>query len=1427
MNHQSFFGEHHHLLFVKEGGRIIAIWDRARRKSPVTFSESELIDLSHSLRESAETYMGGQSYARPKISGSYELEGEGKMLIPLGFGRGLHYHTLKSVSGTAAVSLTVNLPERVAYRIDVAAKHVEGNQLTLEEGITITIFTDLHWEMRESAIFVQTGEEAGEITFLVHSTFEQSRVQDVVIVAAEGWERDAMLARAACGKGFVRCFVVNNTRHDENVGKLPWGAEQPGRLICLGLSHIRLPIQYDARVVEVSLRSHSSADLARQWGAKANGLTIIAPSREDAYGPALLLALHHEANLQLEDTQDDSLYLVDGVGQRLKTWSITELIGVPLNVMTDTARGTSDVGELVICESTLRDLVVCQGVGYAEMEGLHVAFIPPVHLEPPPEGFPDSTAGIRELERMSRAAVPLHLRNPHAGSLTVFTKALPLHLTKTEESLTSPRWFDRYAVSHLPGQSASHLIGRLASVGSRDGLSVPFSVIFDALCEAVDTEGHVFARELERGLSYPIVLSGMMAQRDILRELTHRLATDLILLITHGAGDSITDGLGEELGSKEIGGWRLRGTPLVFNNSCTSWATTGNAFLAAEARALIATMWPVRNDVAAALAAKIGDQLHGSEGRGDVLGMFVDSVRELTQAWPAARDTLSAYVFIGSPQTRLLTQPLTGVEETLNLLTEVFSSLYNVFIDLAANGRPDLALNAYKAVSHALFRRFKSLIEPGEVPRPLSPPFQIYTLLEVDLLFASADFGFHKAVISHIPHEEQEAHIRRMDYELSVAINELTTWNERHDRHFGRTREQRENMSEKAGMFIGALGDGMLYKLLVQAVYTDVLPFITTLAGIHARDRAQEWLKVATIMVTTPRDLSPDGTVSDEALIERVKEGNKERMRVISFSNDAAEDEIFIDLLQDFNRADLLNRFGIACKYLREYDRALSFYNAALGLAEPGSNDHANIRSNIANVLRELGGSDEALGEMQHAFIEQERQKDYRNAVVTAANMLRLAASTGVTADESVMAKALEWADAAELSAERLKRRADLLGATACYYASRGLHDKVLEIRNDIARLLQLPFPPPDVEVHLNELVGWYSDTGLHAKSVELALANAADYQAANLPDVAARTYVAAGCAAISAYLATRNKYFLSTFLDCAAKVGKALRLYPSLQGPELQDFVGNMWENLTSMWQQCSEFGETRLAVMAYETLKVWEPGQRHPDWELASRAFDEKNVAFVRRLAAAGAIKREAIISISQDLDVTIETATRRHDGGSALGPHEVVPQTVYGYWPLHKPSTPSEKVGTQMSFIAGAAVYPLRSGESATVVESDLRVLRTDGHGTYLYQDIYGSRDVEYRLLFRLDPGLIPVDLTLYPKSGPVPQSTIRFGKHSCEIRVEGRDENRTAASIPWMADVRLVFRTAPELTQVLWDESSPFASTMPFEMYMTFLRLLSKR
>jgi hypothetical protein len=1444
---QGFVGEYNNIYFLTEGGKISQLCDRAHRKLPVRFLEEELEDLADVARQPSQLSLSSALTSRfperPRFSDrennqSKEIAGRHFTVLgePLtswstGFGLDLNYWIVAPATDCAAVLLTLKLPDRARYRVHWDLLRKDGERFILPSNMAVTVLSDLPWNFQKDTFTVQTGPESGEVTFLVESFFEPSRVQQVLILTAKGQERNGLLARAACGGGFVSCFVLDASQYSSPEALKPLLREIPYRfVISIGLPAAQALASHGVQVLELNEAADVQGNTERLLGQSAPKKSLLAPDIQEAYGPALFLALELGVRLKLSTEIVDRIRLEDTDGSLLQEWLLTDLLGTPLNAETtkiDVANQAKDNQELVICESTTSDLLVSQAIGYAHLKQCPIAFLGPIAERITADEFPDSTTGIRFLEATTGKVVPSSLRTPNAAVLTIFTRRLPLHLTPLldfEAGKTTLHWIDRYTLAHLPGQTASQLVPRFFGEFAREAPATPFAVIFDALGEVIDTEGSVYAAELARGLSHPIVLPKQIARREVLREILQRLDTDFLLLITHGSENFIEDGQGDVISDREIATWNLHSSPIVFNNSCSSWTTTGRAFLSSGARAHIGTLWPVTNDLAAKIAIKIGQRLHAQE-EDDLAALLMDAIGEVTAEYPNGKATAAAYIYVGLPGVQLLSRPAINTLETVALLTETYQTLYHILERIGLEGRPDLAIAIQRAVGEALRQRFKSLLVPGELPLHLSWPMSYLSILDVDFLLARANFNFGRTLLTRLPHEHQLGIVEVMDQHLSQTIFELVSWEDRHDKHAGISKEERRLQAEQSGLPNSAMSEASFVKLAAQLTLGEILPFVVLLADLLAEDRARFWLDMAAKLVTMPADLSPDGSVSDMALIQRIRQGIQQRVRIYSPQGNDSDSITSIDLLEGvINKSELANWFGIACLHLKDMDRAITFYQAARDLAEPGSEYFANASSNLSNALRQTNRYQESLTGYRQALMDQERLQDYNNAIITTSNMFRAAAQADLVIDEAIMQKAMIWAEARPLPGDRLKSQCDLLGALSCYYASRGKHQQATLTCQRISQHLNDTFPIPDVLVHLNELVEWYYTMGQFSRAADLALTNAALLNAKRLTDVAARTQIRAGASALRAYEVNYDKRFLRMFLESSKEVGRARRSNPDLLNEtELRDWLAYTWKNTQSLWTQLADKQDRVLALLAYESVKAWEPDHEDPAWELLAKAYHPRNREVINSLAANGSLRRKATATVDDQMRVVVDVTTVRSDVESASGSVSL-PRVVFGYLPLYNRTEPSLVGQSKAEFVAGVAAYSLAGGERVRVQEEDVDALRTDGEQTYLYERVWGSRMIRYDLSIHLAPGLIPIEMKCARLFGPALVATVRFDRSGCRIAVKTEDTTSVDA---WLANVRLIFRKIPGLEPVFNDSTGLFANEMPWSLYTLTLQLLSSK
>jgi hypothetical protein len=375
-------GEYNGIYFLEGAGGIVGVCDRAHRKDVVGFAEDGLVDLANPPRPVSKIIIGG---VMPRGDGAAPHH----MYMPDGFGGKLYYEPLeRDEPGMLAVRLTIGLSDRALYRVRWETLSRDDDTFTLYNGISVTVSTSLPWAYQDSVLQVQTGDQSSEIVFVVESRTPPSRVRDIVIVACEGHEREAIMVRSRCGIGFVPCFVVAARQwsdHMAGAGEVLVGPGAP--------DFDPLP---------------------------ADAPTLTAPDTEAAYGPALALAVANGARLVLTG-QDSIIRLTGEVPQE---WDLSEVRNSPLSIF-------GSGREMVVGESTPADILVCQAVGYASTQQCRIAFIPPVSG--------DIGTGTAALASACAEAVPPELRELDADVLAVFTRTLPLTPLPDGRS-----WMDRH-----------------------------------------------------------------------------------------------------------------------------------------------------------------------------------------------------------------------------------------------------------------------------------------------------------------------------------------------------------------------------------------------------------------------------------------------------------------------------------------------------------------------------------------------------------------------------------------------------------------------------------------------------------------------------------------------------------------------------------------------------------------------------------------------------------------------------------------------------------------------------------------------------------------------------------------------------------------------------------------------------------------------
>ncbi len=1416
---QHFFGKYNHIYFLEKGSIITAILDRAHRKSPILFQEEDLEDLLLTPREKSRLSFQGE-LPEMLTEKRKDINASGRIFIPhgsaqtksaVGFGRNLRYQIVEGSKDRSSVLLTVNLPNNVRYRVHWDAKEYSKNEFHLADGVIITVLTALKWKFDDGVFIVENGETEGEINFLVESLIPKSPISDFVILAAEGREKEALEIRSLCGKEFVPCFVF---------GSNEFSNEQVDRLFLNDSDLIYISIGLDLetkfpgkRVILVDKTPDFEDELSRLLKRNFVNRTLIAPFTDNAVGPALFLAIQNDVPLKFSGDQGRNLKIQSKDGDILKEWSLDEVICVLLK--DDALNPLDEVhhSELVICENRIDDLLTAQAIGYAYLKQCGIIFIPKIDELFVVDEMIDPSASMEKLISITDRNVPKKIRHPDADLLTIFTRSTPLHLTPIDNANF---WMDKYVLAHLPGRMASLLVPRFSRQQLLDTSPIPYTLIFDALGELANTESKTISDELASGLAHPITLTSNLANRDMMKELLLRLNTDLLVIVSHGGDDAIVDGQNNLISSSDILSWELRGSPLVFNNSCTSWTSTGQAFLFAGARGYIGSLWRVQNEIASEIAARVGIILRSSENRAipSVLALVLQNILSTT---PSARTTSGSYIYVGLPETNLLARPSISQNEQLSLLTGAFHDLYQMLGTLVTEGKPDMAVNIHKVINNTIRNRLKDLNKPGAIPNILPGMGQI-TTLDIDFMMAIADFDFGKSIIFQLPQEQQLGITQTMSRLLDIALYELNSWDKRHDAHKNIREKDRVALSEKMGMFVGSMGDEGYYNMACRITLTNILPFTWILCELHQMDLARRWLAVSKMLVTTPLDLSSDKSVAEEALMRRIKEGVLHKYRSLTMSSDEQAD-VSIDLMANaVSKSDLTNRFGITYLKLEDYENAEVFFRLARELARPGTADYANAESNLAQALQYLGKFSETFDGYVTALVEQEKQQDFRNALVTARNLINIAVKSRRALDEKLLAKIQTWVNFLSPIDQRLISASELFGALSQYYASRGKHELAKQYTNRISSFLNGSLRSVQLFKGLNAIVEWYYENNDYPRGGQQAENNAAVLRDVNILDESLRTYIIACDCYLRAYDQFSKNRYLELFLENSRNIAILINREPNLRRLS-SEHTRSIYETTLSLWRQFAEYGENKLALKAYICAKTWSMDKVDVKWDLYESALHPINRAAIETLAKKGNLKRSVRILFDQYKSITVKKTTFRR---SITDEH--VPSLIYGYHPLHDKSVASIIAGE--GFIVGGIVtYKLRSEESFVIEESGIPGLQFDGQGVYLYKEIWGSRKISYDLSIFLPPGLIPIDLKIEEMFGKTPAAKIEFSSVGCNIVFHPDDIMEMQDSI-WLSKISLIFREIPQKVNPFNDPNGPFSKEMPFALYKDFLQILSK-
>jgi hypothetical protein len=505
------FGAYNSVAIALTDGRFSAIVDRVHRKRPVAFVEVELEDLGNSPREKPSLglespFQAGTRFTERTVGNeSFRVSGESQYLSQ-GFARNFRCSAVEGATASCEVLLTISIPHHSRYCIDWECLTRSGDSFDLDQGLTLRVLSEHEWEYKDGRFTIEAGEDDCSFGFLVKSLVPSSDLRRVALVVERGAELDGVIVRAALGQGFVPCFVLD---HDANLDDLNSLLEDipHDKLIFVGLSDLAA---CQEGAIQIPLGVRDSSVVAPLIGNAIPESTITVASKSESLANGLLFAVKQGCGLRVDDEVEQEEQ--HSIGTMLDAKSASEA-----------PHGADE--ELVICEATSDDLLICQGIGYAQLRGCKIAFISEIH-----DTLPRSFSKLSDL---ATRLVPEQIRSPDVSKVTVLTKAIPLHLVRCVEPQQAC-WMHRYIVSHLPAQTASSLVPRFLQTKAAPSPDTPFAVVFDALSGALATEGREYDKQLETGLAHSIYLSGDAARGEVLKEAVQRYPLDLLLIVSQG-----------------------------------------------------------------------------------------------------------------------------------------------------------------------------------------------------------------------------------------------------------------------------------------------------------------------------------------------------------------------------------------------------------------------------------------------------------------------------------------------------------------------------------------------------------------------------------------------------------------------------------------------------------------------------------------------------------------------------------------------------------------------------------------------------------------------------------------------------------------------------------------------------------------------------
>jgi tetratricopeptide (TPR) repeat protein len=675
-------GRHGGLCFILDDrAALSAISDGTHRKDAVPFQEVTL-----PADESGRTFEArGPSFARQLgAAGRYaEIDrriaelGLAFRMDPAGFEqehssvsvprRDLHYHELDT-PGAAAITLDFVLEEPFRWEVSCAGLRVVGNGFELPSSLHGWISAAQPVRHDGDRLWIDLPAGTHSVLLIVLSRHTGVELHDTALIVRP---EDAVVAAVAqlSVRGLIPILPAVSEKDMREAGAV---------LADLGVG----------RAVVVD----ALADQAGALNLGDDGVVVITTSDGTDWPRDVAAALDPDSDTLAVDLGPD-----------------------PARTLYERLADPEPDAGLVVCDSTLPCVRVI-AAAYAALAGYALTLL---DVEEEPVAPPDWSASHHEplqirieryrvaLAEQARRLIAPRLPPAVPSVAVVFTRGYAYSLLRGAHG----PWAGEVELGVLPDGQAPALLLRALGHGAVSAPRFGVSLIVDALAgPGHEAEYATVHSSASATVVRPVGLNGPDATAAAVRGAIAGLPVDLITLICHGERDfvELADG---PLTADEVATWRLPNAPVLVNNSCGSWHTTGAAFVTAGARAYVGTLWPVETRAAAQVSAALVRALT-STAEVRVGGALRDA---LNGSADVEYDVRFAYVLVGLPTVPARLAPVLDSRQRSEIAEHGLRTVYIGAGRLARSGEPTSALFLRTHVITALLEELRTDVDADEL----------------------------------------------------------------------------------------------------------------------------------------------------------------------------------------------------------------------------------------------------------------------------------------------------------------------------------------------------------------------------------------------------------------------------------------------------------------------------------------------------------------------------------------------------------------------------------------------------------------------------------------------------------------------------------------------------------------------------------------